>query len=211
MTEKPSDLSSDVVIVDGLQESYLPAIAVLYDEAFSAKFSWAISSKERRIQLWSELIRAEQVIGAVSDSELLGVLLYSLPSSSGWRREGAIRSIFKSLLLSEALRTLLVFALFEKASPKSHLYVEAISVSSKARGLGVGSMLLDAASKRSRLTKLQGLQLRVILENPRAKALYERAGFATIKTELAGPFGKLIGLSGADLMQRDFIENRADK
>lgn len=211
MADKLSDLMSDIEIVDGLQRSDLPAIALLYDEAFSTKFSWAISSDARRILLWSQLIRSEQVIGAFRDAELLGVLLYSLPTSSGWRRRGAVRSIFKSLTIMEALRTLLVFALFDKAGIKSHLYLEAISVSSKARGLGVGSMLLDAASQRAKSAKLNGLQLRVILENPRAKSLYERSGFSTVKTELVGPFGKLLGLTGAELMQRDFAESKADK
>lgn len=210
MTNKSSNFISEVVIVDGLQESDLTAVALLFDEAFSSKFSWAISSRERRIQLWSRLIHAEQVMGAVRDGELLGVLVYSLPSGSGWRKRGAVRAIFKLLTLSEALRTLLVFGLFEKPSPKSHLYVEAISVSSKARGLGVGSMLLDAAAQRARFTKLNRVQLRVIFENQRAKSLYERSGFSTIKTELSGPFRRFVGLTGADLLQRELIDKKGD-
>lgn len=209
MTDNDSNLDSGIAIQMGLDSLFMREVAELYDQAFVDKFKRAIPSRAKRLRLWAELVKPSQVIGAFRGQDLLGILLYSTPSSSGWLRSAAVKKVFKTLGPLDAVRCLAVFALFEKPLPANHLYIEAIAVSSMARGLGIGSLLLNTAKVFATGKELLGLQLRVIFENPRAKALYEREGYETISRESSGVMKNIIGIEGADLMELRFKKDKA--
>lgn len=201
MIEKSESLDSGITIQMGLDKHLMYPVAELYDQAFVGKFKRAVPSRTKRLRLWAELINPNQVIGAFRGQDLLGILLYSSPASSGWLKTGLMKKVLRFLGPLDGIRCLTVFALFEKQSSPNHLYIEAIAVSSMARGLGIGSLLLNTAKVFAIGEELAGLQLGVIFENPRAKALYEREGYETISRESSGVMKSIIGIEGADLME----------
>lgn len=209
MIEKRESLDSGITIQMGLDRHFMHPVAELYDQAFVGKFKRAVPSRAKRLRLWAELVNPSQVIGAFRGRDLLGILLYSTPTSSGWLRSAAVKKVFKTLGPWDAVRCLAVFALFEKPLPSNHLYIEAIAVSSMARGLGIGSLLLNTAKVFATGEELEGLQLRVIFENPRAKALYEREGYESISRESSGVMKSIIGIEGADLMELRLKKDRS--
>lgn len=57
-------------------------------------------------------------------------------------------------------------------------YVSSVTVAPEARGLGIGSRLLEAGAEGGREKGFDAISLLVADGNPRAKALYERIGYA---------------------------------
>jgi ribosomal protein S18 acetylase RimI-like enzyme len=99
---------------------------------------------------------------------------------------------------------LFIFGLLEKSLPKNLIYIEAIAVSDEARGMGIGTQLLKVAEGVVRDSGFQGLQLRVIQENFRARLLYEREGFLITGTEKTGFIHPLVGFKSAHKMEKRF-------
>jgi ribosomal protein S18 acetylase RimI-like enzyme len=75
--------------------------------------------------------------------------------------------------------------LIEGAGQARHGHVCDLAVAVDAEGRGVGRALLDAAERWTRERGLGHLTLNVFADNPRALALYERAGFRTDWVRLA--------------------------
>jgi ribosomal protein S18 acetylase RimI-like enzyme len=194
----------DLRVQIGLQEQLLTEIASLYDEAFKGKFKWAIGSQLKRVRLWSQIIDPKHVIGIFREEQLLGILLYSTPNNSGWKNVGIIRRIWALLPSKEALKILFIFGLLEKSLPKNLLYIEAIAVSDEARGMGIGTQLLTVVESVARGSGFEGLELRVIQENYRARLLYEREGFRMTGTEDTGFISPLVGFKSAHKMEKRF-------
>jgi GNAT superfamily N-acetyltransferase len=194
----------DLRVQIGLEEQLLTEIASLYDEAFKGKFKWAIGSQLKRVRLWSQIIDPKHVIGIFREEQLLGILLYSTPNSSGWKDVGIIRRIWALLPSKEAIKILFIFGLLEKRLPKNLLYIEAIAVSDEARGMGIGTQLLTVAESVARGSGFEGLELRVIQENYRARLLYEREGFRMTGTEHTGFIYPLVGFKSAHKMEKKF-------
>ena len=194
----------DLRVQIGLEEQLLTEIASLYDEAFKGKFKWAIASQLKRVRLWSQIIDPKHVIGIFREEQLLGILLYSTPNNSGWKDVGIIRRIWALLPSKEAIKILFIFGLLEKGLPKNLLYIEAIAVSDEARGMGIGTQLLTVAESVARGSGFEGLELRVIQENYRARLLYEREGFRMTGTENTGFIYPLVGFKSAHKMEKRF-------
>lgn len=182
----------------------LTEVASRYDEAFKGKFKWAIGSQLKRVRLWSQIIDPKHIIGIFREEQLLGILLYSTPNNSGWKNDGIIRRIWALLPLREAIKILFIFGLLEKGLPKNLLYIEAIAVSDVARGMGIGTQLLKVAESVARDSGFEGLQLRVIQENYRARLLYEREGFQITGNENTGLIYPLVGFKSAHKMEIRF-------
>ncbi len=79
-----------------------------------------------------------------------------------------------------------------RAKP-NELYVAAIAVSPAARGLGVGSVLMDAMEEFAIAEGKSQLRLHVVDENPDARRLYEKLGYRVSQTLRLGPLSYLIG------------------
>lgn len=84
-------------------------------------------------------------------------------------------------------------ALLERDLAEDTLLMDGICVDSSARGLGIGTALLEAIKAEAKTRNLAQVRLDVIDINPRARALYEREGF------VAGPVQRLGPLPPPDL------------
>lgn len=181
----------------------LAEIVDLFDEAFSSKFAQAVKNPVLRTKLWANVINFEQVTIALQGNEILGMMLLSFHDSPGFKKIKA-REIVRILGIMKSVRAALIFSLFSKldwkpAAPTA--YVEAISVSSTARGLGIGSMLITDAIQTAKEVGATALDLSVVLENELAEKLYLKLGFTVIATKKSKILPLLTDVSGAHVMR----------
>ena len=95
-----------------------------------------------------------------------------------------------------------LLGLLERRVEPGRLLMDGIAVAPEARGKGIGTVLLEAITNEAATRRLDAVRLDVIDTNPRAKALYERAGFTAKGTEDIFPFRWLFGFSTATRMER---------
>jgi ribosomal protein S18 acetylase RimI-like enzyme len=80
------------------------------------------------------------------------------------------------------------------------LLLDGIFVAEDTRGMGVGTQLLTAIKDFAVIEEYKEIRLDVINTNPRAKALYEREGFAPVGEVKAGMLSGVLGFSKATTM-----------
>ncbi len=95
-----------------------------------------------------------------------------------------------------------LLSLVERTIEPGFLLMDGIAVSPDARGLGIGSALLDAVEEEALRRNLKAVRLDVIDTNPRARTLYERCGFEAKGTEDIFPFRWLFGFSKSTRMEK---------
>ncbi len=78
--------------------------------------------------------------------------------------------------------------------------IELLAIKKGTRGKGYGSSLLKEIIRYSRTAKYKKILLDVVDTNPRAKALYKRVGFKTIKRHYSGVLTKSFGYNSHDSM-----------
>ncbi len=94
---------------------------------------------------------------------------------------------------------------------KDELYVDGVAVAPEARGLGVGTKLLDEALVIARESGMRWLRLDVIDTNPRAQALYERLGYKVTKVQSFRYMKRFIGFGGMVSMELAVGAGGADR
>ncbi|NRA22491.1 MAG: GNAT family N-acetyltransferase [Oceanospirillaceae bacterium] len=192
--------TEDISYRVGLPEKYRNSAVDLYDEAFGQKFAVAIPSKEKRILFLKKCFVLDYVIGAVYKDKLIGIAGFQTP-------EGSLTGgITYSELLSElgvfkGNWAAVIFDLYERKAASKELIMDGIAVHFEARGKGVGGHLLTEIAKYAKEHKFNSVRLDVIDINSKAKALYERMGFKSVKTESYPYLKWLLGFSGSTTME----------
>lgn len=196
--------NTDVVInIRAAEARDSDAVVALFDEAFSSKFVHAIKDTKLRREFWIDVIQFAQVTVAEREGEILGMTLMSFSESPGFKKVSA-GQLVRMLGFSKALRAAFIFILFGKLDWKptrNHAYLEAISVSSAARGTGVGSLLLAHSKHVAAGRGLQALELSVVFENQDAKRLYLKQGFEVVHSKKPFLLSAFTGVAGADVMK----------
>ena len=88
---------------------------------------------------------------------------------------------------------------------EAECYVDHIAVTEDARGMGIGTQLLNWADEKARERGASKITLRVVRGNP-AKRLYEKQGYVDKHAFYVGPWfllGMPHGQLGADLMEKE--------
>ena len=195
---------SEVFLKYEIENSEIINAAVLFDQAFSGKFKYAIPNDSLRIKFWSEILNKKQIVGAFIDGELVGMALITFEGRPGFLVT-AKKSLFEILGVWHGLKAGLYFILFSKLDKKiifPNAYLEAISVSEKYRGLGIGKRLIDEVSRIAKNQGVEILLLQVVLENQQAKKLYEQIGFKVISTKQTPVLRIFTKVRGAFLMSK---------
>lgn len=198
------EVPSEVILKYGISDIDLQTAAHLFDQAFSGKFQYAIRNDSLRIKFWTEIINCDQIVAAYINDELVGIALITFDGRPGFQKT-AKKSLFEILGYRQGIKSGLYFVLFSKLDKKiifPNAYLEAISVSQKYRGLGIGNKLI---SKVSKIAKDQGntsLLLQVVLENHQAQKLYERIGFKVVSVSKTPILKIFTRVSGATLMAK---------
>ena len=191
--------SPTVQLRPGIAEGQLEAAAILYDEAFGAKFQAAIASRDDRLQLFEQTFLREFAICANRGSELVGLAGFhtsegSLTGGIGWTELEAHLGFFR------ALRAAVVFGFYERSLKPGELLMDGIAVREDHRGQGIGTRLLSEIVQYARDHAYQSVRLDVIDTNPGARRLYERTGFTVVKSESFPYLRWLFGFGGVTTM-----------
>ncbi len=187
-------------VVHPIPKELLKEASVIYAEAFSQKALWIIGPRGLFEVLLQESLNPKFAYGVVDENgSLLGVAGFKYKGESFLNiHESYLRKHFSSF--SSKWRYLLLVLFFNRWEEKGVLLMDGIAVTSRARGMGVGTLLIHQIIEKSRELDLDKIRLDVIDENPRAKKLYERFGFKTTR-HLSLPFlKKLIGVTGVSTM-----------
>jgi ribosomal protein S18 acetylase RimI-like enzyme len=211
--------SNKNITVRNFREQELYQAAEVLLSSFHRKFSLMKQfSKEKQIQL---LIDASFIhdhafdgyLVAESDGSVVGVMLLK------WRgqKRGTSRhsvsffQLWKNYGLWPLIQLYLISLLLKEGVTKDECYIEHIAVIEAARGLGIGTALLEYSLDYTKETLgLKATSLHVAFSNTLAQALYERVGF-TVRKEKKSRLTKLVLHERTwNYMRFDHDENRQE-
>lgn len=194
-----------VKISRGFSEAEQGHVAQLFWQAFSAKLGRIMGPDARALQFFCGCLNPDYALVARDEQgRLLGVAGFQ--TEAGGLVAGSLKDMAQVYgWFGGTWRGLLLSALERKIQP-GVFQMDGLFVDASARGLGVGTALLEAVCQEARQRNLESVQLDVIDTNPRARALYERVGFVPISEEKTGPFVYVFGFSKATRMQKTLRE-----
>ena len=176
--------------------------ATLYWEAFGDKLGFTLGPKYLALMFVRSVLRSDHGICAHDDDgKLLGIAGFK--TSRGALVDGDFSDLRKTYgWISAAIRASLL-ALLERDFENERFLMDGLFVAPEARGLGVGTALLDAICDEAKRRGYAQVRLDVVDSNPRAKALYLHVGFKEVATAKMGPLKYVFGFSAATTMVRD--------
>ncbi len=183
----------------GFDPDEAPIVAQLYWQAFGAKLAKVLGPDARALKFLTRVVDPRFALVARDHTgRLLGVAGFKTDQgglvAGGF---GDLRAVYG--WIGATWRALLLAPL-ERAVQPGVLQMDGICVDADARGLGAGTLLLDAIADQARQRGLTQVQLDVIDTNPRARALYERQGFIALRTEHTGPLRHVFGFASSTRM-----------
>lgn len=188
----------------------VPALARLYVEAFGSKIAWAFGKyADSMADLVADLLlhdqmRLSETLVAEVDGQVAGMAVL--------RRDHTHRPNWPTVwrLARQHVRgwrlfttTFIMSAMCSNLCTPTRSYLESLAVDARYRGQGIGTHLLERCFEESRQAGKREISLHVVDTNPRAKQLYERMGFHTVRTERLGWFAsRWMGFSAQYFMVR---------
>ena len=193
---------TDFTIRVGIAPSDRAAAAELFWDAFRGKLGKVMGPDQRALGFLRATMNGDYALSAVAaDGTLLGIAGFK--TSKGSLSGGTLRDMTRSYGWFGGAWRALLLSLLEREVEAGALLMDGICVDARARGLGVGTALLDAMKAHARDLGLPALRLDVIDSNHRARALYEREGFLPVGTTHTGPLRYVFGFRQATAMQCD--------
>lgn len=189
-------------ITTGIPEHNRDEAAVLYWEAFGEKLGFVMGPKYQALMFVRSVLRPDHGICAHDDDgRLLGIAGFK--TARGALVSGEFRDLQRTYgWVSAAIRTVLL-ATLERDTENERFLMDGLFVAPEARGLGVGTALLDAVAAEAKRRGYDQVRLDVVDTNPRAKALYKHVGFKEVKTMQTGILRYIFGFRSATTMVRD--------
>lgn len=188
-----------VTISRGFTEDERTRVTSLYWEAFSRKLRPGFVNESTGLAVVRAGLRADHMLAARRGDEILGVCgFYDAGTGAADFTWSHLR---QSLSVLAALRASIVLSLLSRPTRPGSLVLDGICVDSAARGLGIGTALLSAASDHARQDGARAVRLSVIDGNPRARALYERRGFVPVESGTLGLLSLVYGFDGYTTME----------
>ncbi|PZD92898.1 hypothetical protein DNH61_25720 [Paenibacillus sambharensis] len=194
-----------IEIRQGFGEKESPQASRLYVIAFKRKFEKLIGEEAVMQEMFEKAINPANCLCAYDEySSLVGISgfhkgkngLIDIKLTDFIQSFGLVKGLWKAVL------TDLIFS--RKALSEEELLMDGIAVDTRFRGQGIGSQLFEALMDYGKNNGYKHIQLDVIDENPRAKALYERVGFKKIRYQKVPAFiAKLIGVTGVTTMVKE--------
>lgn len=184
----------------GLAPEHRRAAAALYWQAFGDKLGRVMGPEPRAMAFLDRVIRADHVITAVEDGALLGVIGFKTPKGAfAGGGPADLRAVYG--VAGGAWRGALL-RMLSRDLDRERFLIDGICVAPEARGRGIGSRLIAALCDEARARGYREVRLDVIDSNWRARALYERQGFAAIRTEPMGALRHVFGFASSTTMVR---------
>ncbi len=189
-------------IVDGFPESLRQATAQLYFGAFADKLAPVLGRDGRSVRFFADILDPAYCLTAISDdaTRLLGFVGFK--TGDGAMTGGTMRDLARHYGRFGSLWRAAVLALLERDVEPSLFLLDGIAVADDARGMGIGTALLDAVEDKARQRNCDRVRLDVIDTNPRARALYERRGYIAVAQERLGPLRHVFGFAASTRMEK---------
>ncbi|WP_329406103.1 GNAT family N-acetyltransferase [Streptomyces sp. NBC_00704] len=189
-----------VVVRRGVPAGAERQAAELYWAAFGRKLGPALNPPDKAVPFIAAHLNADRAVCALLDGRLVGLAGYQLGGRG--LTGGTASAVLRAYGRLRGLHRLLLLALFERRPAPGQLVMDGIAVHADLRGRGVGSLLLDEVAAVAAEQDCREIRLDVIDANPRARALYERRGFAAVRTEHTPYLRGLMGFGAVTTMRR---------
>ena len=178
-----------------------PEAARLFWQAFANKLGRIMRPEDRALRFLERVMDPEHAISAVAaDGALLGMAGFK--TAEGALIGGTLADLSVAYGWIGAAWRAVFLELLEREHESDRLVMDGLFVREEARGLGVGSALLEAIGDEAARRGLSEVRLDVIEANPRARALYERRGFRATITTQTGILRHLFGFRCVTTMVR---------
>jgi ribosomal protein S18 acetylase RimI-like enzyme len=180
----------------------------LYWQAFGAKLGRVLGPETRAQAYLMRVIRPDHCLCALSDDgHLLGLAGFRSPSGSFAGGDTSdLRAVYGPV---GAVWRNAVLGLLQRDIDNERFLIDGICVAQGSRGHGIGSALVTALIDEAAQRGYGAIRLEVIDTNIRARALYERLGFAAAQSETLGPLRHVFGFSRAITMVRPVLRSHA--
>ncbi len=189
----------EFTIAQGFSDGHRAEAARLFWQAFQGKLGRVLRPEPKALAFFTGALDPAFAVSATApDGTLLGLAGYK--TTDGAFAGGGFRDLARAYGVVGALWRAPLLALLERVLAPDTLLMDGIFVAEHARGLGIGTALLDAIKAEAQARGLSHVRLDVIDSNPRARALYERQGFVPGRVEHLGPLRLLFGFRTATTM-----------
>ena len=192
--------SDSIIVQRGFDDNFRHEAAQIYWEAFGRKLQPILGTGDAVIDIFAGDFDPGYSFSAFSGDRLLGIV--GLHDQQGIFSHVQLSTLQAHYDWLRGSFLYLLFAIVSSDPGSDELMVESLAVSSEARGMGIGTALLEAAFEHARSSGFRFVGLEVIDTNPRARQLYERMGFVPINTRSIGPFSRIFGFSSSTRMRK---------
>jgi ribosomal protein S18 acetylase RimI-like enzyme len=191
-------------IVTGIPHGNRDEAAALYWEAFGEKLGFVLGPKYRALRFITSVLRADHGICALdAKGRLLGVAGFK--TSQGALVGGDFTDLRRVYGWVGAAVRITILAALERDTENERFLMDGLFVAPEARGMGIGTALLEAVYDEAKRRGYAHVRLDVIDTNARAKALYLHEGFKVTQTQNIGPLRHVFGFRSSTTMVRDLF------
>lgn len=180
-------MSGEIIITQSIHAVQKNEVARLYHRAFYKKFSalWLFIKEERKVvPVLRESIHFQDGFYAVLEGNVIGFV--GIETGERFYTQLSLSAFLKAYnIVSASWRYMAygLYRLFHGRTGSDAVHIDPIVVSSEARGMGVGTKLLEAVFNYAKKHRKRKVILEVVDTNPRARKLYEKMGFRVVKVE----------------------------
>ncbi|MFE4620484.1 GNAT family N-acetyltransferase [Streptomyces sp. NPDC056747] len=193
-------MNATTVVRRGVPEGGAARVAALYWEAFGRKLGAALNPPDKARTFLAAHLHHDRAVTALVDGEVAGVAGYHLDGRG--LLGGGAGDVLSAYGVLRGLHRVALLALLERRPAAGELVMDGIAVAPGHRGAGIGTMLLREIAAVAAEAGCRRIRLDVIDVNPRARALYERHGFAAVHTERTPYLRELMGFGAVTTMHR---------
>lgn len=196
---------NQIEITSKLNPQQQEQVANLFYEAFplKVKYLWFYAkTREQAVELLSQSIQFEQGIYAIRNEEVVGFLGYNIGKKAFTPANyNAFRNVYSPFI---AIWRFLFYTFYLRFHlyNENILHIDPIAVSVKARGNGIGKLLLNKVEQLAKDMQITKINLEVVDTNPSAQKLYERFGYIIKKELKSSSFTVKAGFKKVIFMQK---------
>ncbi len=172
--------------------------AKMFWGAFREKLLFCLGPDDKALRFLEDNIHPTFSFAAFDQDRLVGLIGFK--TSRGGLIGGEFSDLARVYGTLSTLWRVVILSMFERDLKDDQLLLDGIFVTEQARGLGVGTALIQAIKGYAQAEGYSEIRLDVIDTNPRAKALYVREGFTAAGQVKAGLFKGVLGFSSATTM-----------
>lgn len=190
-----------MTIERGFRDADRPLVATLYWGAFGAKLGHVMGPERKALAYFEAVLSPDHALCArARDGALLGVAGFK--THEGALVGGGFREFAGVYGLAGAVWRVALLGALERDTDNARFLMDGIFVAPEARGLGVGTRLIDAIADEAVARGYAEVRLDVIDINTRARKLYERQGFVVVEEQRLGWLRHVFGFNAAMTMVR---------